>query len=173
MPAAILRVERLLLRAQDEVVHEALLGLAPCLVEDRLERRGRDLLLVLGQVVAERAEDDPKRREARFVGAVVDTVEGGSRHEDEVPRDGLVRREHELLDEPVRLVADGLHDRDDVALLAEDHVRVRQVEVQRPAPHAARLQRVRRALRDAQHVSDFGGDGRGDRREEKRKKKIS
>src|SRR5450830_1473694 len=149
--AALLGVDGFLLGAQDEIRDEALLGLSRRLVEDGLERGWRDLLLVFGKVVAKRPEHDPQVHETAFVRPVVHAVESRRRNELQMLRDGFVRGQHELLDEPVRLVAHGPDDLDDVSLFAEDHVRVRQVEVEGTATRSLCSEKTRGPMRDAEH----------------------
>ena len=106
-----------------------------------------------GKVVAERPEHDPQVRETALVRPVVHAVESRRRNELQVLRDRLVRGQHELLDEPVRLVAHGPDDLDDVSRFAEDHVRVRQVEVEGAAAGLFLLgEDAERLMGDSEHT---------------------
>ena len=131
VPAALLGVEGLALGAQEEIVQEALLRLPFDLLEQPLEGRRRDLGQVSLELVAEALEDFLQVDEAVRVGAVVDPVDRRLLGEEELLRHGLVGREHELLDQPVRDVARLGNDPDDQALVVQDDVRVRQVEIDR------------------------------------------
>ena len=131
VPAALLAVNRLALRPQEQVVEQPFLGLALDLLEQLLERRGRHLLEIALEVVAEALEDVAQVRELVRVGPVVDAVDRGLFGEEELLGHRLVGREHELLDQPVRDVAGFRHDAHDEAGVVEHDVGVRKVEVDR------------------------------------------
>ena len=67
----------------------------------------------------------------------MDAVEAGGAVPLEPPRDGLVRGQHELLDQPVGAVALAPLDGEHRAALPEQHLRLGEIEVHRPAaaPH--------------------------------------
>jgi hypothetical protein len=151
MAAAFLGVERLLLAPENEVRDEPFLGLPFGLGENRLEDGRCHLVVDVGDAVTERLQDGAHVGQLPFVRPVVDAVEGGGRDELDVLRHRLVRGEHELLDQPVRLVPDRLDDGDDVARLAQQDVGVGKVEVERAARGPPRRQELGGTRRHAEH----------------------
>ena len=150
--AALRGVERLALRAEQQVAQEPLLGPAGDRVQDLLERRGRDLGQIALELVAEALEDFPQIDQAVRIGTVVDAIDRRLLGEEQMLRDGLVGRQHELLDELVGDVARLRDDADDQPLVVQHDVRVRQVEVDRSAGLAAGAQQRRDLGHEAEVV---------------------
>ena len=75
------------------------------------------------------------------------------RHADplEVRRHGFVGQQHELLDQPMRDVPLGGHDRLDRPCIVEHDLGLRQIEVDRSAPPAARVQDVEQLVHALEH----------------------
>ncbi len=144
-------------RAQQQVGDELLLGLALDLAEDELEVLGADGLEVGRHAVPERRHelhelDDPLR-----VGPLVDAVEGAGAGAVERRRHGLVRGQHELLDEAHAVEALVAHDARHLPRFVEDELRLRQVEVERAALVAALAHQLRELVHRQQR-----GDERGE-----------
>ena len=68
-----------------------------------------------------------------------------------MPCDGLVREQHEFLDEAMRHIALGGDDVGDEAFLVQDHLRFREVEVNRAAPMASRVQDLEQLAHQLEH----------------------
>ena len=75
----------------------------------------------------------------------------------QVRRDGLVGREHELLDHLVALVVDGQVGAGDLALLAQVDLDLGQVQLQRPAGEPAAAEDHGQLEHPAQHRRDLRG----------------
>ena len=133
------RVGRLRHRAEGDHLEGVELRLAFRLAEQVGQRAG-DLGAVAGraELVAEMLREGAEVLDFLGVGLVVDAVDEGLRvlrgdvvhlavRRDEL-RDGPVREEHELLDQPVGLVRDGLVDADRLAVLVDVDLHLRALE---------------------------------------------
>ena len=147
--AALLAVERLALRPEEQVGKQSLLRFPFDRLQDLLERGRRDFVEVAFELVAEVLENLAQVDEAVGVRGIVDAVDRGLLREQELLRDRLVRRQHELLDQAVSQVARLRHDADDEALVVEHDVGVGKVEVDR----AARLPPLAQLRREGRHVA--------------------
>jgi hypothetical protein len=98
VPEVLLVIARQPHRAQQQVRHELLLGLALDLLEDGLEVLRPDLLELGGQAVPERRDELRELLDALGIRLLVDAVEGGRSRVRELLRHRLVRGQHELLD---------------------------------------------------------------------------
>jgi hypothetical protein len=105
MSPALLAVEGLALRAQEEVGEETFFRLAGNRVQDLLKGRRRDLVEIAFQLVTKAFEDIAQVHQAVRIRPIVNPIDGGLLREEELLRHRLVRGEHELLDEAVGDVA--------------------------------------------------------------------
>ena len=124
---AVLRLHH---RAQEQRIERLLL---------RLSLQPLEQFVQLGRSGVDRDRESVQAGELRerlqllLVGLVVDAVHGGQPAHFEEARHRLVRRQHELLDQPVRVVARPAHDLRHRALVAEHDLRLGQIEVDRAA----------------------------------------
>src|SRR5579863_7853371 len=81
----------------------------------------------------------------------MDAVEKGKLHFTDMFGDGLVRRQHELLNDPVRNTALLFDDVDRFSLEIEDDLRFGQIEVKAPPLQAASVQLDSQLLHRLEH----------------------
>ena len=89
------------------------------------------------QAEAEAFEESRQVGDARGVGRLVHAMDGRDAAARQLARDGLVRGQHALLDEPVRDVALGAHDLLGAAAQVEEDLGLGQVEIDGAASAAA------------------------------------
>ena len=137
-----LGIPRLLHRAKHQERNRTFLGLAVQLLEQPLKiprphgagrRRKR---------VAESGNELLELLHFQGIGLLVDAVQARHPAPLDERRHGFVRQQHELFDQLVRDVPLGFHDRFNLACIVEDHFRLGQIEVNRPAPFPARVQHL-------------------------------
>ena len=136
-------VLRLHHRAQQEGVEGFLRGLSFHCLEEAVEHRGRQLV-ARRQLEPVRPRQRRKRLQLLPVRLVMDPVDGGQPAHLEEARHPLVGGEHELLHQPVGIVARAAHDLRHPPLLIEDDLRLGQIEVDA----SARLPLPRELLRE-------------------------
>ena len=122
-------------RADDRRRDEQRVRLVAELREQVAQVLGRDLL-GRRQPQAELAQELPERLQAVDLGQAVDAIQRRHAMAVEVARRGDVRRDHALLDQPMRVVARLLDQRRDAPLLVELELQLRRVEFERAAPGA-------------------------------------
>ena len=156
-------VPRLLHRPQHERRDRPFFRRATHAIDEPLKMFRRDGAALGAKAVPERLDERLEIRHFLQVRRFVHAMQCGNGILDKMPRNRLVREEHELLDQAMRDVALGGNDCFDFAVLRQDHLRLRQIEVDRAAAASPRVQNLEQLLhhleqRDQRPV--LGGDRR-------------
>jgi hypothetical protein len=150
------RVSRLLHAAEDERVHERLLGASAHVLEQLLERLG-GALGALAERQVEGAQELAEALDLGRVGRLVDAVDRGDAPAVQLLGDRHVGEEHELLDEAVRVEAKDALDVGGLAGGVEDDARLGEIEVEASALAPAGAELPAQVAQGAKRIPDVGG----------------
>jgi hypothetical protein len=149
----------LLHRAEEDRVHEALLGRPATCRRTSAKSAGTRTVAVATETDAESLEEARELLDGIRRRRLVHAMEEPELPARQLARDGLVRGEHELLDHLVRDRALGTHDLLRPAAQVEDDLRLGEVEVDRAALPTSRHEEARQRLRAFERRHERGARG--------------